>query len=221
MKNPNFIKNQKLNFLTFLLFFSIILTDNSDLIACTVIAKDNVKQRRFLVIDSLQLILVEPDAKLLGWGVAKFVGFLQDVEVVGDKDDSRCLHITVHRGGATHNRTPLISAKFLFDDHIRCMAAKQRLTKGRSKARQKKMYQIAQMIEMPGQVVDSPVYAVAGLRSASGASGSSSSRSSREHRPIFSTNSRVPGFAAALRRDNMVAGGVSRIQMAQNRSIEG
>lgn len=81
------------------------------------------------MIDSLQLILVEPDANLLGWGVAKFVGFLQDVEVVGDKDDSRCLHITVHRGGATHNRTPLLSAKFVFDDHIRCMAAKQRLTK--------------------------------------------------------------------------------------------
>lgn len=164
---------------------------------------------------------MEPDAKLLGWGVAKFVGFLQDVEVLGDKDDSRCLHITVHRGGATHNRTPLISAKFLFDDHIRCMAAKQRLTKGRSKARQKKMYKIAQMIKMSGQAIDSPVYAVAGLRSASGASGSSSSRSSREHRPIFSATSRVPGFAAALRRDNVVAGGVSRIQMAQNRSIEG
>lgn len=199
-----------------------VFVDNSDLIACTVIAKDNAKQRRFLVIDSLQLILVEPDAKLLGWGVAKFVGFLQDVEVVGDKDDSRCLHITVHRGGASHNRTPLISAKFLFDDHIRCMAAKQRLTKGRSKARQKKMYQIAQMIEISGQVVDSPVYAVAGLRAASGqGSSSSSSRSSREHRPMFSTTTRVPGFAAALRRDNNISGGVSRIQMAQNRSLEG
>ncbi|XP_036329209.1 protein CLEC16A homolog isoform X2 [Rhagoletis pomonella] len=198
---------------------NVLDLNNSDLIACTVISKDSTKQRRFLVIDSLQLILVEPDAKLLGWGVAKFVGFLQDVEVVGDKDDSRCLHITVHRGGATHNRTPLLSAKFLFDDHIRCMAAKQRLTKGRSKARQKKMYQIAQLIEMPGQVVDSPVYAVAGLRAGSVAS--SSSRSSREHRPILSTANRVPGFAAALKRDTNNGGGVSRIQMARNRSIEG
>jgi protein CLEC16A len=51
--------------------------------------KDATKYRRFLVIDVLQLILVEPDQKRLGWGVAKFVGFLQDVEVVGDKDDSR------------------------------------------------------------------------------------------------------------------------------------
>ncbi|XP_030375887.1 protein CLEC16A homolog isoform X2 [Scaptodrosophila lebanonensis] len=203
---------------------NVLDLNNSDLIACTVVAKDNAKQRRFLVIDALQLILVEPDAKLLGWGVAKFVGFLQDVEVQGDKDDSRCLHITVHRGGATHNRTPLLSAKFLFDDHIRCMAAKQRLTKGRSKARQKKMYQIAQLIEMPGQVVDSPVYAVGGLRAAAAAAGSSSgssSRNTREHRPMFSTANRVPGFAAALRRDNGASAGISRIQMAQNRSIEG
>lgn len=106
-----------------------MIADNSDLIACTVVTKDVTKYRRFLVIDTLQLILVEPDPKRLGWGISKFVGFLQDVEVVGDKDDSRCLHITVHRGGVSNNRTPILSAKFLFDDHIRCMAAKQRLTK--------------------------------------------------------------------------------------------
>jgi len=35
------------------------------------------KDRRFLVIDVLQLILVEPDSKRLGWGVVRFVGFLQ------------------------------------------------------------------------------------------------------------------------------------------------
>ncbi len=37
-----------------------------------------------------QIILVEPDSTRLGWGVATFVGFLQDLEVVTDKDDSRC-----------------------------------------------------------------------------------------------------------------------------------
>ncbi|KAB0793497.1 hypothetical protein PPYR_13117 [Photinus pyralis] len=105
---------------------------NSDLIACTVVWKDGQKIRRFLVIDIMQLILVEPDTKKLGWGVAKLVGFLQDIEVSGDKDDSRCLHITIHRplsSGST-SRIPLLSAKFVFDDNIRCMAAKQRLTKG-------------------------------------------------------------------------------------------
>ena len=39
--------------------------------------KDGSRTRRFLVIDSVQLILVEPDARRLGWGVAKFVGYLQ------------------------------------------------------------------------------------------------------------------------------------------------
>ena len=36
-----------------------------------------------------QIVLVEPDSTRLGWGVATFVGFLQDLEVVTDKDDSR------------------------------------------------------------------------------------------------------------------------------------
>jgi len=102
------------------------------------------------------------------------------------------------------------------------MAAKQRLTKGRSKARQKKMYQIAQLIEIPGQM-DSPVYAVGGtmVASSSGGSGNSSGSSSRSshHRPMFSTANRVPGFAAVLRGSN--SAGVSRTQMAPNRSIEG
>lgn len=106
-----------------------LISDNSDLIACTIVMKDGTKYRRFLVIDIMQLILVEPDAKRLGWGVAKLVGFLQDVEVAGDKEDSRCLHLTIHRGGAAASRSPILSAKFIFDDHIRCMAAKQRLTK--------------------------------------------------------------------------------------------
>ncbi|XP_030571862.1 protein CLEC16A homolog isoform X1 [Drosophila novamexicana] len=190
---------------------NVLDLNNSDLIACTVVSKENAKQRRFLVIDALQLILVEPDAKLLGWGVAKFVGFLQDVEVQGDKDDSRCLHITVHRGGVTHNRTPQLSAKFLFDDHIRCMAAKQRLTKGRSKARQKKMYQIAQLIEIPGQL-DSPLFPVCGTSTSCG-----NTRLAQKGANL--TASRVPGFAAVLRGNN--SAGISRTQMAQNRSLEG
>ena len=30
----------------------------------------------------MQIILIEPDSHRLGWGVAKFSGFLQDLEVV-------------------------------------------------------------------------------------------------------------------------------------------
>ena len=91
----------------------------------------------------------------LVWGVAKFSGFLKDLEVVGDKDDSRCVHVTVHRPNSQVSRhhmavnTPLLSATFTFDDHIRCMAAKQRLSKGRVKARQRKMHMIARLLDLP------------------------------------------------------------------------
>lgn len=173
--------------------------NNSDLIACTVLYKDGTKMRRFLVIDIMQLILVEPDNKRLGWGVAKLVGFLQDIEVTGDKDDSRCLHITIHSpiSGATTNRIPLLSAKFLFDDNIRCMAAKQRLTKGRIKARQKKMQQIARLLEIPGQSgPPSPAFTGQGLYGSR-----ISGRTIRDNRPLFSAH-RGPGFAAPKRESS-------------------
>lgn len=196
------------------------------MIACSVVMKDGTKYRRFLVIDILQLLLVEPDSKRLGWGVAKLVGFLQDVEVAGDKDDSRCLHITIHRGGATTNRTPILSAKFVFDDHIRCMAAKQRLSKGRSKARQKKMYQIASLLELSGQQlrdITTPVtlYANPSSLRVSTTSTPTSVKAPREHRPLFSTVNRTAGVAAALRRDSMPSGTVSRVQITPNRSMDG
>lgn len=127
--------------------------NNSDLIACTVITKEangsNNKMRRFMVIDAQQLILIEPDNRKLGFGVAKFVAMIQDVEVNPDKDDTRSLHLVIReRTAPSKPKKILLSAKFVFDDHIRCLAAKQRLTKGRSKVRQKKMHAIAKLIEL-------------------------------------------------------------------------
>ncbi|XP_065339533.1 protein CLEC16A homolog isoform X4 [Cloeon dipterum] len=181
---------------------STCLPYNSDLIACTVVTKDGQKIRRFLVIDALQLILVEPDTRRLGWGVAKFVGFLQDLEETGDKDDSRCLHITVHRplSSNTPNRLPLLAAKFVFDDHIRCMAARQRLTKGKAKARQKKMQQIARLLEIPAnQATPSPpTYSLQAMRLQDRAS---RSLLGGPNRPLFSSAIKAPGFAAAVRRE--------------------
>nr|XP_053648801.1 protein CLEC16A homolog isoform X2 [Cherax quadricarinatus] len=188
--------------------------NNSDLIACVVIPRDGQRTKRFLVIDVIQLILVEPDLRRLGWGVAKFVGFLQDLEVNGDKDDSRVLHLTIHRPSASSGvtgrpTTPLLAAKFIFDDHIRCMAAKQRLTKGRMKARQRKLHQIARLLELPGHLQpcpSPPAHALhtmrqeahrRGLSRAVAADGRSRSQS---HRPMFNVT-RVPGFA--LKRDGV------------------
>ncbi|XP_047023983.1 protein CLEC16A homolog isoform X1 [Helicoverpa zea] len=128
--------------------------NDSDLISCDIIQKDGTWQHRFLAVDNIQIILVEPDKQRLGWGVAKLVGSLQDLEIQGDKEDPRCLHLTIHkpRVGASGAlpRTVLLRAKFKFDDHIRSMAAKQRLTKGRTKSRQKKMQQIGRLLEVSG-----------------------------------------------------------------------
>lgn len=78
---------------------------------------------------------------------------LQNIEVTGDKEDSRSLHITVHKPASSqHARpVPLLAARFIFDDHIRCMAAKQRLTKGRMKARQQKMQMIERLLDIPAE----------------------------------------------------------------------
>ena len=54
-----------------------LLPDNSDLIACTVVAKDGGMLQRFLAVDIYQMSLVEPDVSRLGWGVVKFAGLLQ------------------------------------------------------------------------------------------------------------------------------------------------
>eukprot|EP00092_Neocalanus_flemingeri_P007638 GFUD01008244.1.p1 GENE.GFUD01008244.1~~GFUD01008244.1.p1 ORF type:complete len:954 (-),score=272.12 GFUD01008244.1:196-3057(-) len=198
--------------------------NNSDLLAVTVVYKDGTRQRRFLVVDLLQLILIEPDGHRLGWGVAKFSGFLQDLEVTSDKDDSRCLYVTVHKpssGNSKGTPTPLLSAAFTFDDHIRCMAAKQRLTKGRTKARQRKMHLIAKLLELPttvGTACPSPPHHTLsslrqGVRTARRArmgSGSNTPANSPRHsvdtggpsgsyRPLFNANLRVPGAAAMVR----------------------
>lgn len=108
------------------------------------------------------------------------------------------------------------------------------LQKGRSKARQKKMFQIAQMLEIPGQLTaaaDSAATIYGGaaasasasaLRSSPGhAINSSTARVAREHRPLFSTAIRAPGVAAALRRDSAPSAGVSRIQMITSRAASG
>uniref|UniRef100_A0A0C9Q4M4 CLEC16A protein n=1 Tax=Fopius arisanus TaxID=64838 RepID=A0A0C9Q4M4_9HYME len=190
---------------------NVLDLNNSDLIACTVVWKDGQKIRRFLVIDVIQLILVEPDTRRLGWGVAKLVGFLQDIEVAGDKDDSRCLHLTIHKPLSTSggNRLPLLSAKFIFDDHIRCMAAKQRLTKGRIKARQKKMGQIAKLLDIPTNLPNCstpPNYPLLGMRQERTVG---RGQRLKEQRGMFTVN-KVPGFAAQLRKQNEPRTGVGR-----------
>ncbi|XP_032086152.1 protein CLEC16A isoform X4 [Thamnophis elegans] len=127
--------------------------NNSDLIACTVITKDSGQVQRFLAVDIYQMSLVEPDVGRLGWGVVKFAGLLQDMQVTGVEDDSRALNIVIHKPASSpHSKPfPILQATFVFSDHIRCIIAKQRLAKGRIQARRMKMQRIAALLDLPIQ----------------------------------------------------------------------
>ncbi|KAG9477103.1 hypothetical protein GDO78_002479 [Eleutherodactylus coqui] len=179
--------------------------NNSDLIACTVITKDGDQVQRFLAVDIYQMSLVEPDSKRLGWGVVKFAGLLQDMQVTGVEDDSRALNITIHKPASTpHSKPfPILQATFIFSDHIRCIIAKQRLAKGRIQARRMKMQRISVLLDLPVQ----PSKEVIGFGHSS---------SSAQHLPfrfyeqsrrvgsdvtvqrsVFASVDKVPGFAVA------------------------
>uniref|UniRef100_A0A8C6U614 C-type lectin domain containing 16A n=1 Tax=Neogobius melanostomus TaxID=47308 RepID=A0A8C6U614_9GOBI len=127
--------------------------NNSDLIACMVVSKDGIQAQRFLAVDIYQMSLVEPDTKRLGWGVVKFAGLLQDMQVSGVEDDSRALNIVIHKPSSNPHAKPLpiLQANFIFADHIRCIIAKQRLAKGRIQARRMKMQRIAALLDLPVQ----------------------------------------------------------------------
>ncbi|XP_042293340.1 protein CLEC16A isoform X2 [Sceloporus undulatus] len=180
--------------------------NNSDLIACTVITKDGGQVQRFLAVDIYQMSLVEPDVARLGWGVVKFAGLLQDMQVTGVEDDSRALNIIIHKPASSpHSKPfPILQATFIFSDHIRCIIAKQRLAKGRIQARRMKMQRIAALLDLPVQ----PANEVMGFGHGSASAAQhlpfrfydQTRRGSCDpavQRSVFASVDKVPGFAVA------------------------
>ncbi|NWU60422.1 CL16A protein, partial [Pterocles burchelli] len=181
--------------------------NNSDLIACTVITKDGGQVQRFLAVDIYQMSLVEPDVARLGWGVVKFAGLLQDMQVTGVEDDSRALNIIIHKPASSpHSKPfPILQATFIFSDHIRCIIAKQRLAKGRIQARRMKMQRIAALLDLP---VQTSTEVVMGFGHSSAGTTQhlpfrfydQSRRGSSDptvQRSVFASVDKVPGFAVA------------------------
>ncbi|XP_035746956.1 protein CLEC16A isoform X3 [Egretta garzetta] len=181
--------------------------NNSDLIACTVLTKDGGQVQRFLAVDIYQMSLVEPDVARLGWGVVKFAGLLQDMQVTGVEDDSRALNIIIHKPASSpHSKPfPILQATFIFSDHIRCIIAKQRLAKGRIQARRMKMQRIAALLDLP---VQPSTEGVMGFGHSSAATAQhlpfrfydQSRRGSSDptvQRSVFASVDKVPGFAVA------------------------
>ncbi|CAH8660538.1 unnamed protein product [Schistosoma bovis] len=139
------------------------------LIGCTVECS-GIHEKRFIVSCGQQLVLVKPDSKQLGWGVITFIGPLQDLESHCDPADSRCLHVTIHAPGHltcqnsspgrlfsninnTDSKSPIMVAKFLFEDHIRCMTARQLLSRGKTVVEQTKLRKIASLLDFPPQFI--------------------------------------------------------------------
>ncbi|XP_054891356.1 protein CLEC16A isoform X3 [Poeciliopsis prolifica] len=181
--------------------------NNSDLIACMVVSKDGSQAQRFLAVDVYQMSLVEPETKRLGWGVVKFAGLLQDMQVSGVEDDSRALNIVIHKPSSNPHAKPLpiLQANFIFADHIRCIIAKQRLAKGRIQARRMKMQRIAALLDLPVQPSATEVMGFSQTASAS-PSGlpfrfyEQSRRAPNDpsaNRSVFASVDKVPGFAVA------------------------
>uniref|UniRef100_A0A7N8Y1U7 C-type lectin domain containing 16A n=1 Tax=Mastacembelus armatus TaxID=205130 RepID=A0A7N8Y1U7_9TELE len=181
--------------------------NNSDLIACMVVSKDGVQAQRFLAVDVYQMSLVEPETKRLGWGVVKFAGLLQDMQVSGVEDDSRALNIVIHKPSSNPHAKPLpiLQANFIFADHIRCIIAKQRLAKGRIQARRMKMQRIAALLDLP---VQPSATEILGFSQTANASPSGlpfrfyeqSRRAPNDptaNRSVFASVDKVPGFAVA------------------------
>ncbi|XP_074179203.1 protein CLEC16A isoform X8 [Rhinolophus sinicus] len=180
--------------------------NNSDLIACTVMTKDGGMVQRFLAVDIYQMSLVEPDVSRLGWGVVKFAGLLQDMQVTGVEDDSRALNIIIHKPASSpHSKPfPILQATFIFSDHIRCAIAKHRLAKGRIQARRIKMQRIAALLDLPIQ----PTTEVLGFGLGSASSSQHlpfrfydqcrrGSSDPTVQRSVFASVDKVPGFAVA------------------------
>ncbi|XP_072224144.1 protein CLEC16A isoform X3 [Leuresthes tenuis] len=181
--------------------------NNSDLIACMVVSKDGGQAQRFLAVDVYQMSLVEPETKRLGWGVVKFAGLLQDMQVSGVEDDSRALNIVIHKPSSNPHAKPLpiLQATFIFADHIRCIIAKQRLAKGRIQARRMKMQRIAALLDLPVQPSATDVLGFGQTANAS-PSGlpfrfyEQSRRAPNDptaNRSVFASVDKVPGFAVA------------------------
>lgn len=78
------------------------------------------------------------------------------MEVNPDKEDSRSLNITIKKAPSVLSGKPVIvlNSIFTFDDHIRCMAAKQHLIKARDRARRIKLEKIAQLLDIVSNVAN-------------------------------------------------------------------
>jgi len=125
---------------------SLDLTDE-DVIACGV--KTTAGQRpvsRYLVVDDAFMVLVEPDQTKIGWAIVSALHPLVCVEAKMTKTaDNRVLQVAIRA-----SKTQQEVMHLVFDDHIRCLAARQHLERGRMQVRAKMMEQVNSILTPEG-----------------------------------------------------------------------
>ncbi|XP_064406876.1 protein CLEC16A-like isoform X2 [Halichondria panicea] len=125
----------------------VVDLNNCDLVACVVTIGEKASNH-FMVVTETEFLLVDPDKTRLGWGIIHFIAFLQDVDITADPATSCSLFVTIH-SRASKQKKPALSGRFQFEDHIRCIAAKQVIQRSRDKLRGAKMTRIAKMLHIP------------------------------------------------------------------------
>eukprot|EP00038_Savillea_parva_P014805 m.12143 g.12143 ORF g.12143 m.12143 type:complete len:956 (-) comp2913_c0_seq1:150-3017(-) len=152
---------------------SIDMTTVRELIACTVVSragksKQLIQARRFMMIDGYRLSLLEAQTDKPGFGLVRFVHDLNQVIACPETHNTRALSVVIRtpstasaRGGtggarATPAHTVVFSGRFVFDDHIRCVAAQQYLERGRATLRNEKVIELEALMGMKPSVPSTP-----------------------------------------------------------------
>lgn len=129
--------------------------NNNDLTACNVISRGKNKQlmqvRRFMMVDRWRLVLMESSATELGWGIVRFIANLNEVVVCPESHNTRALQVVIRErnrpvGNVKPGHTVLFSGRFVFDDHIRCVAALQYLERGKANMRAEKISTLQELM---------------------------------------------------------------------------
>ena len=115
---------------------------NCDFVACSVLEADR-ELARYLIIHPSKFVLVEADPARLGWATVRLINPLLLCSVLVQPSDPRRLIITYRRDTTVPTRQVILR----FDDHVRCLAAKQHLEVGRVHLRRTKLHDLATLLD--------------------------------------------------------------------------
>jgi len=148
----------------------IRIESSQDIIECTVIEASGFHLHRFLIFDDLRLILVEPEVSRLGFGIVRLVTPMEHVTVRSissrtrfspktvltillfpflqaqqDKKDAVNLDL-VTKVVDTRGKLVKWSAKLVFADHVRCMAASKHIETSQTNVKNAKMKKLREVL---------------------------------------------------------------------------